>query len=453
MILSKIKKNKESVDIREIAFKALNYFENNPQHTTDLFKKFCPHDLDNRDKTLLREIIYGVLRWRNRLDWTYEIFLNKPIDRLSHQIKQALRIGVYQLIFLDRIPNYSAINTSVDLLKNTKDIWAKGLVNAVLRKISNSKPFPSEEIIKDLSIWESHPKWLTRKWTKELGPELAKNRCQSNNQIPNVVLRVNLKWGSVEDLSDRLVSMGYNLTPGLFDPDCLHLATSPNVRNNSLTDNDLFREGAFWILDEASSLVTRYANPKSGNLIWDSCAAPGGKTVGLYLSLGENGNVLASDFSVSRIDRLKINCFRMNAKVNILIADVLDEIFNDVFDLVLLDAPCSSLGVLRRHPDARWRLERNKLKDFSKRQKHLLDAVSKSVRPGGVLVYSVCSNEPEETDLVTSAFTSKEFFVNVDKSNFPDSAMQFIQTDGSLQIKPEDGNIDGFYAMRWKRRK
>ena len=451
--MSKIQINQKTVDIRGIAFKALNSFEKKPQHATDLFAKFCPHDLNYRDRTLLREIIYGVLRWRNRLDWTYEIYLNKSIDRLSYQIKQALRIGVYQLIFLDRIPDYSAINTSVDLLNNTKDIWAKGLVNAVLRKITNSNPCPSEEIIENLSIWESHPKWLVNKWTKELGPEQAKNRCRSNNQIPDIVFRVNPNWGSIEDLSHRLVSMDYNVTPGIFDPDCLHLATASNIRNNSLTDNDLFREGAYWILDEASSLVIRYANPKSGNLIWDSCAAPGGKTVGLYLSLEKNGNVLASDFSRSRIKRLKINCSRMNAKVDIFVADVLDEIFNEVFDLVLLDAPCSSLGVLRRHPDARWRLDKKKLNDFLNRQKLLLNAVSKSVRPGGVLVYSVCSNEPEETDFVTSAFTSKEFFVNVDKSNFPDNAMNFIQSDGSLQIKPEDGNIDGFYAMRWERKK
>ena len=442
--------NLKKKNIRKFAFKALNYFENNPQHVTDLFAKFCPDSLDYRDKTLLRELIYGVLRWRKRLDWTYEFYLNKSIGRLNHQVRQAFRIGVFQLVFLDKIPNYSAINTSVSLLDNTKDTWAKGLVNAVLRKVSSSKPIPPKKITQDLSIWESHPKWLVDRWTKELGSEGAKNRCVSNNEIPKVVLRVNPKWGTIEDLSDRLCSMGCSITLGVFDPDCLHLDSSSNF---SLTDNDLFHEGAFWVQDEASSLVVRYSNPRLGSYVWDSCASPGGKTIGLFLSLGEDGDVFASDLSRSRINRIKNNCIRMNAKVNIFVADVLDEMFDKVFDLVLLDAPCSSLGVLRRHPDSRWRLEENKLNDFSTRQKLLLESVSKSVRPGGFLVYSVCSNEPEETNYVTSSFSSEEFFINIDKSNMPMSAMSFIKSDGSLQIKPEDGRIDGFYAMRWKRKK
>jgi len=143
----------------------------------------------------------------------------------------------------------------------------------------------------------------------------------------------------------------------------------------------------------------------------------------------------------------------MNVKANIFVADVLDKVFNKVFDLVLLDAPCSSLGVLRRHPDTRWRLEENKLNDFSTRQKLLLEAASKSVRSGGSLVYSVCSNEPEETHQVTSSFQSKDFFVNDNNSNMPICVRNFIKSDGSLQIKPEDGNIDGFYAMKWERKK
>ena len=449
MILREIQK---TTNIREIAFRALNSFEKKPQHISKLYLEFCPNGLEHRDKTLLREIIYGVLRWRNRLDWIYEFYLNKSKKRLNYQIKQAFRIGVYQLIFLDKIPNYSAIDTSVSLLNNTKNNWAKGLVNAVLRKVSNSIPSPSNEITEDLSIWESHPKWLVNKWTKELGLEGVKKRCESNNQIPEVVLRVNPNWGKIEDLSDRLVSMGYKLTLGKFDPDCLHLDIS-NIKNISLTDNDLYQQGAFWVQDEASSLVVRYANPKLDDLVWDSCAAPGGKTIGLSLSLGKNGNILSSDFSVSRINRISTNCNRMNIKVNIFASDVLDELFHNVFDLVLLDAPCSSLGVLRRHPDTRWRLRKNKLTDFSARQKLLLNAASKAVRPGGILVYSVCSNEPEETNCVVSSFTSDEFFVNVDESSIPKNAIDFIQPDGSLQIKPEDGNIDGFYAMRWKRKK
>ncbi|MED5579694.1 MAG: 16S rRNA (cytosine(967)-C(5))-methyltransferase RsmB [Nitrospinota bacterium] len=451
--MSETQKDHETKNVREYAFRALNYFENNPKHARDLFIKFCPNSLDHRDKALFREIIYGVLRWRNRLDWISEFYLNKSIGKLSHQVKQVFRIGVFQLVFLDKIPDYSAINTSVSLLDNTKDKWAKGLVNAVLRKVSSATPNPPENVLKDLSIWESHPEWIVNRWVRELGTEVAEKRCRYNNEIPNIVLRVNPEWGTVENLSNRLGAMGYNVNVGAFDPDCLHLDTSSKSGNLFLADNNLFREGAFWVQDEASSLVVRYANPTLNSRVWDCCAAPGGKTIGLFFSLGEGGEVYASDFSKSRINTIKINCIRMNVKANIFVADVLDKVFNKVFDFVLLDAPCSSLGVLRRHPDTRWRLEENKLSDFSTRQKLLLEAASKSVRSGGSLVYSVCSNEPEETHQVTSSFQSKDFFVNDNNSNMPICAGNFIKSDGSLQIKPEDGNIDGFYAMKWERKK
>ena len=442
-------KNARSADlVRRAAHAALLSFEKTPIAADLLVERFSSADFDARDRAFLRELIYGVLRWRGRLDFVFGHFLEKP--KLAPPAREALRLGTYQLLFMDRVPAHGAVDGAVSLLDRPNLGWARGLVNAVLRKVAAHEVSPPESSEDYLTIWESHPRWLVRRWMRSLGEEEARRRCRADNEEAPVVFRVNPLASNARSLMAELKSEGVVTRPGCADPDCLVFLPDESAPGVRFSDSAAWREGRFVVMDESSSLVSRFAGAAPGERVLDACAAPGGKTACLAWAAGENGCVVAGDEASRRLALLERNCARIRADVAILQMDAARPPFHQKFDLVLVDAPCSGLGVFRRHPDARWRLEEEDLKEQARRQTALLQGAARAVRPGGRLVYSVCTNEPEETEEAAASFREAGFVPMRDGGALPEGAKRYLKPDGSLRITPGDG-LDGFFAMSWRK--
>ncbi len=328
--------------------------------------------------------------------------------------------------------------------------WARGLANAVLRRVAARDVPPPRDVEDYLTLWESHPRWLVRRWVRELGEEGALRRCRANNREAPVVLRANTRVASREVLMAQLKREGLATRAGRADPDCLAFLANESAPGVRLSDTAAYREGQFVVMDEASSLAVRFAGPAAGERVLDACAAPGGKTACLAWAAGEGGSVVAGDSASRRLVRLRENCARIRAEVEILRMDARNPPFRRQFDLVLVDAPCSGLGVLRRHPDARWRAGEGALAAQAARQAAILRGAASAVRRGGKLAYAVCSNEPEETESVASSFQEPGFVPVWDGGALPAGAQQFLGADGALRIAPETG-LDGFFAMSWRK--
>ena len=238
-------------------------------------RRFASADFDARDRAFLRDLIFGVLRWRNRLDFVFGHFLAKP--GLPPPVREALRLGTYQLLFMDRVPSHSAVDDSVSLLNRQNLRWARGLVNAVLRKVAARDVPPPEHPEDYLSIWESHPEWLVRRWMRALGEDEARRRCEANNLEAPVVFRVNTKAVSLHRLMSQLEGEGVATQAGCVDPDCLIFLPDKSVPGVRFSDTVAYGAGAFIVMDEASSLVSRFAGPVAGERVLDVCAAPGGE--------------------------------------------------------------------------------------------------------------------------------------------------------------------------------
>lgn len=442
-------KNARSADlVRRAAHAALLSFGKTPVAADLLVERFSSKDLDARDRAFLRELVYGVLRWRGRLDFVLGHFLEKP--KLAPPVREALRLGTYQLLLMDRVPAHSAVDGAVSLLDRRNLGWARGLVNAVLRKVAEHEVAPPENPEDYLTIWESHPRWLVRRWMRGLGEEEALRRCRANNEEALVVFRVNTLASKDRSLMAELRSEGIATRPGCVDSDCLVFLPDESAPGVRFSDTAAWREGKFIVMDESSSLVSRFAGAAAGESVLDACAAPGGKTACLVWAAGENGRVVAGDNSYHRLDRLKRNCARIRADVRLLKMDAARPPFHEAFDLVLVDAPCSGLGVFRRHPDARWRLQEDDLKAQARRQTAILQGAARAVRRGGRLVYSVCTNEPEETGEVAASFREPGFVPIRDGGALPEDAKRYLEPDGSLRITPGSG-LDGFFAMSWRK--
>ena len=434
--------------VRRAAHAALLSFAKTPIAADRLVDRFSSAEFDARDRAFLRELIYGVLRWRGRLDFVFGRFLDKP--NLAPPVREALRLGTYQILFMDRVPAHSAVDGAVSLLGRRNLGWARGLVNALLRKVLEKEVAPPDDPEDYLTIWESHPRWLVRRWLIGLGEEEAHRRCRANNEEAPVVFRVNPLVSNAQSLMAELKSEGVSTRPGCVDPDCLMFLPGESAPGVRFSDAAAYREGRFIVMDESSSLVSRFAGATPGEKILDACGAPGGKTACLLWAARENGRIVAGERSPRRLALLRRNCARIRADVWHLRMDAMKPPFHEAFDLVLVDAPCSGLGVFRRHPDARWRLQEEDLKPQARRQKELLRGAARAVCRGGRLVYSVCTNEPEETEEVVSSFQEPGFVPMHDGGALPEGAKAYLHPDGTLRIRPGEG-LDGFFAMSWRK--
>ena len=406
--------------------------------------------LSGPDAALCSRIVYGVMQNRMLLDFYIGAYCTQKPDHLQPPLLEILRIGAYQIIYLDKIPDSAAVNTSVELAKLAKRGQASGLVNAVLRKLSQNKkalpPVPERDDVQRLSIQYSHPKWFVKRLVSLLGREEAERFLACDNQIAPITVQVNPLKTTLEALTEELQQAGISVQPHSWVPDCLELSGT-----GDLAALPSFREGKFLVQDPAARLVSLIAGIRPGQKVLDVCAAPGGKSLSAAFAMAGNGSIVACDLHENKLKRIQESADRLG--VNIITTQAADgRVFRPEweasFDTVLVDAPCSGLGIIRKKPDTRYK-KADDLFTLPVVQAAILDNAARYVRPGGTLVYSTCTILPEENEQVTEAFLAEHADFGLEPFELP---LPVGKSDGSLTLCPQRHDTDGFYICRMTRR-
>jgi 16S rRNA (cytosine967-C5)-methyltransferase len=445
---------------RAICLELLNRMERSDGHPdhllNDSFKRY--RHLTSLDRSFLTELTYGVLRWREKLDWSIRHLSKIPFEKVEPETLNILRIGLYQIQFLSRTPVSAAVNESVELAKRFRGSGGASFVNAILRTFLRNKeevlyPKIDADPALHLSVIHSHSLWLVRRWIGEMGVEMTSDICTFNNRIPSLTLRTNTLKISREELIEKLTKKGLKPNPSLYSPDGISLDDPPPV-----SELPFIKEGLYIIQDEASQLVTPVLGPKPGERILDGCAAPGGKTTHIAQRMGNEGEVYAMDLSKDKLALIGEICQRLGIKiVRSLKGDATrphPELDGIAFDRVLADVPCSGFGTLRKNPDLKWRKGEEDIKRLSELQVAILNNLSGYVRSGGVLVYSTCTVFHEENEDVVEEFLKNhpEFHPEPISKFLPEKCHPLIEGQYLKTFPPRD-EMDGFFVARMKRLK
>lgn len=426
---------------RSIALEALIEIEQGGAYSNLLLNRlYKQHStLDPRDRSLITEIVYGTIQNQRLLDFYLQPFLKQRVEKLEQWVKQLLRMSLYQFIFLDRVPEHAVVHESVEISKTRGHKGITGMINGVLRNFLRSTKASTEKVNdaqERLAIETSHPTWLVKRWVKQFGMERATKICQENNLPPNMTIRVNLLKSSREKIKEALLKEGFEVEETANAKEGLRIIAGGNV-----TQSGLFKEGHFTVQDESSMLIAPLLDPHPGMNVLDACAAPGGKTTHLAEYMNNEGQVLAVDLHPHKEKLVQFNAKRLGTSiVKTLVSDArkLNMKVGQEFDRILLDAPCSGFGVIRRKPDLKWKKTESDIAQISRIQYDLLSHVAPLLKKEGQLVYSTCTYDPEENQEVIDRFLQQH--------------EQFSMVEGSKrQILPHDFGSDGFYMIKLER--
>jgi len=415
--------------------------------------------LDARDRAFATDLVYGTLRWRGRIDYLLLARAKRGIADLPPDARAALRAGAYQILFSRSTPVHAAVDETVKLIRGLGHEKLTGFVNALLRRLArerNALQYPDREKdpVAHAAAFHAHPAWIVERAFERFGEEEGVCSLEANNEIPPLVLRVNAGRITPGELSAQLGEAGFPARPGRFAPGALVLSKRAPI--GALPG---FSEGLFAVQDEASQLMGCLVDAQPGERVLDLCAAPGGKTAHLAECVGPGGSVVALDIHAGRLGLVGDLCRRLGlANVESLLGDARKpppQVARGGFDRVLVDAPCTGLGVLRRNPDARWRVKQDAPGRLARLQSEILDRARTLVRPGGVLVYSVCTFTQEETDGVMSSLlaSSPEVVVELPGKVLGRACEEVIAYERYMvRTWPHRQGIDGFYAVRMRRK-
>jgi 16S rRNA (cytosine967-C5)-methyltransferase len=446
-----------SFDARKSALAVLNTLDEGQRTLDSLLEDFSTDNIDipRREQSLLRALVFGVLRWKGRLDYVISHFSRTRFDKINPIVLNILRLALFQIIYLDRIPDSAAVNTAVEMAKASGAPWVIGYVNALLRKAAREHPSMSwpdleQAPIASLAVEKSFPEWIIRKWLYRYGLKTTADLCDSVNTIAPITVRTNTLRISPAQLLEKLADKAGQVQSTLYAPDGITIV-DPVA---SIPEFSAFKSGCFQVQDEAAQLVSLLLNPRPGETVLDACAGLGGKTGHIAQLMNNTGMVVALDLNAKKLQRLEAEMQRLGITIvsshcfNIE-TGVSPEQFSE-FDRVLLDAPCSGLGVMRRNPDIKWRTSKRNLSKFKSRQIRLLENISHLVKPSGILVYAVCSSEPEENEMVIMEFLKKhpEFVINKGFGQLPDKLCTMADSPGVLKTYPLLNQMDGFFAIR-----
>ena len=418
---------------------------------------------DERDRALAGEIATGTLRWQAAFDWVITVFAQRPLARLDPEVVDVLRLTLFQLLHLDRVPASAAVNDAVQLTRKIGKSSSSSFVNAILRRASRERarlPLPERKVgdpSSELDYLEktmAHPRWLVERWRNRYGFEATEAWCRFNNAPAALTLRANRLRVTRDALAETLRAAGVETTPTRFAPDGL-VVRSGNPLGSDLEFPDLGgasgrnsrSDPGFVVQDEASQLVAVVAGATAGERVLDACAAPGGKTTAMAADMEDRGLLIASDVRPRRVRLLADAVRRSGAQcVRVIQANAAQALpFADVFDLVLIDAPCSGLGTLRRDPDIKWRRSADEFPALSSLQLRILTSAAAVVRPGGRILYSTCSSEFEENDEVVERFLAVHPGFRKTALPFP-SVPELVGRDGYFRTLPFRDGLDAFYA-------
>ena len=405
---------------------------------------------DERDRALAGEIATGTLRWQGTFDVLIAAYARRALATLDGEVVDILRLTLFQLLHLDRVPASAAVNDAVQMTKKAGKTSAAPFVNALLRRASRERarlPLPPRAIgdeageIDYLEQALSHPRWLVERWRTRYGFEAAEAWCRFDNEPAPLSLRANRLRIGRDDLARALHEKGVDTKPAPFAPDGLIV-----TRGNPLL-SPLALQGLFVVQDEASQIVGEIARAKAGERILDACAAPGGKTLAMAAAMGNSGLLVAADVRARRVRLLADTVGAAGAAcVRVVQANAAQALpFGGIFDCVLVDAPCTGLGTLRRDPDIKWRRSPADFDNVTALQLRILTTAAAAVRPGGRIIYATCSSEPDENELVVFRFLDSQPGFRPAPLEFA-AAPHLINSEGHLRTLPFRDHLEGFFA-------
>jgi 16S rRNA (cytosine967-C5)-methyltransferase len=406
---------------------------------------------DERDRALTAAIVTGAVRWQRALDHLVEHFAKRPLTKIDPAVLAILRLSLFQILHLDRVPAAAVVDDAVTLTRAAKKTSASGFVNAVLRTTLRQRhrlPLPPrpedvqehDAALAYLGVTHSHPEWLVERWLARYGFDHVERWVQFNNEVAPLTLRANRLRIGRDALSGALAADEIETVPTRYAPDGL-IVTEGNPLRTAL-------DGSFLVQDEASQLVPLVVDPQPGERILDLCASPGGKTVAMAAGMNDSGILVACDVRAGRVALMRETIRLSGARhVHLTYVPATGPLpFEAIFDRVLVDAPCSGLGTLRRDPDIKWRRNASDLPRLARQQVELLERAAAVVRPGGRLVYATCSSEPEENEAVVDAFLAKSPFQTLDLRNGPPLLGPVIDDRGTLRTLPFEHGLEAFFA-------
>ena len=461
---------------RQLAFIALKLVHRDAYADVALERVLSQSDLNAVDRRLVTELVYGSVRRMRSLDALIDRLAKKKSHQQPPDLRTILHLGLYQLCYLTQIPPSAAVNTTVELAKTNGFAGLKGFVNGILRQFLRESGKRAEEAegdiqakipslltthyslltsqlpedpVERLGILHSYPNWIIELWLEQLGLVETEQLCEWFNRAPAIDLRVNTLQASIEQVEMQLQTAGVSVTRLPHLPQALRLTGSIGAIQNLPG----FSAGWWTVQDSSAQLVSHLLDPQSGEVVIDACAAPGGKTTHMAELMQDKGTIWAGDRKTSRLNKLKANAERLQLRsIKICPGDSRSlPQFTNIADRVLLDAPCSGLGTLHRHADARWRQTPASVQELANLQKELLAHTATWVKPGGILVYATCTLHPLENERAVEWFLSHHPQWQIDPPASDSPATPFSTTAGWLKVFPHQHQMDGFFMVRLKK--
>ena len=438
--------------VREVALKVLYNIEVNKAYSNITLDEEINKNikiLDNRDIGFISELTYGVITWKLTIDEIIKKYSNLRLKKISPWILNVLRMGIYQIVFLNKVPKSAAVNESVNLAKRYGHKGSSNFVNAILRKVSKNdyeEMFKIENNVERISKTTSMPVWIVETLLKENTLEKVEEICKNSNLKPELSIRVNNLKTSKEELKKKLEEKDIKVENGVLE-DFLILKNAKNIENI-----EEFKNGFFTVQDEAAGLTAKILNPQINDTVLDACSSPGGKTTYLAEIMKDKGEVIAFDIHPHRVKLVEQVSKRLNLKsikTDVKDSSIYDEKYKEKFDKILLDVPCLGLGVLKRKPDIKWQRKKEDIKEISKIQKQILDTCSKYLKKGGVLVYSTCSILKEENEDVVNEFLEENENFEMEKIELEENNYfkKFCKNNKFLQVYQNEKS-DGFFICK-----
>lgn len=444
-----------ALSARQLAFFVLRDIDKGAFADVALERNISKFSLAPADRRLATELIYGIVRRQRTLDALIDQLGKRPADQQPDDLRRILHLGFYQLRYLDHVPDHAVVDTTVQLAKHQRLGKLSGVANGMLRQYirlqaANSDPLElPTDTLQALGVFHSYPDWIIQAWQQLLPPADVARLCEWFNQTPKIDLRVNRLRATVEQVVAGLTDYGLTVAPHATIPNAIRIV-GPTGNVRKLPGYD---EGWWMVQDSSAQLVSYLVAPQPGETIIDACAAPGGKTTHLAEMMGDTGRVLGCDRTSSRLNKIRQNTKRLGLNsIETIMGDSREHHeFKGIADRVLLDVPCSGLGTLHRHADARWRQTPSGIAKLAVLQKELLEAAVNWVKPNGELVYSTCTLHPDENQNLIQTFLSDhpDWQISPPKPESP--VAPFVTDQGWATVWPHQDNMDGFFMVKLKR--
>jgi 16S rRNA (cytosine967-C5)-methyltransferase len=454
-----MKAESQQTRARELALQILNKIEQHDAYSNLVLNEVLQRNqLDAREVALVTELVYGTMQRLNTIDIVLQQYVSKDLTKLQPWVRNLLRLSAYQFFFLDRIPSHAIVHEAVNIAKKNGHSGISGLVNAVLRKVAARTGFPDIpsglSLVEQIAFRYSHPSWLIQRWMSQYGQQLTEQMATVNLLPPRISIRANRLLNTREQLLEEINASGRIATPSHLSAEGIIVGSGGNMAHSKWYIN-----GQCTIQDESSMLVAAAMNPLPGMRVLDCCAAPGGKSTHLAEWMNDEGSIIACDIHPHKIEMMKQNATRLGIKcietMCIDAAQLRHHFADHSFDCILLDVPCSGLGVIRRKPDLKWTKSEKEIKSLIQLQRDILSTTHALLKPGGALIYSTCTVNHEENEEQIHWFLKKHDSFRLDPPSSSAIAPHIFERcsneAGMISILPQHFGSDGFFIARLRK--